>query len=194
MAILHGSWIPQRNSGHLFIWGEIWRTTASLGSSSSKGVPDHPFAMIQTELTSFLRFHNLDLDSFIEESRESRQGRSNDVKQKQQQNWQANVVVLPTQTASNEVVYPLLSTRSLLESTDDTSRELQPWNVQGWELTPLETINFLQALPLSSFKASDTYVGGDLRFWSQVMRWSLDLLSRCKFLPGVYRQPNGEII
>lgn len=194
MAILHGSWIPQGNSGHLFIWGETWRTTASLGSSSSNGVPDHPFAMTQAELTSFLRFHNFALDSFIEACRESRQGRSKDAKQNQQQNWQANVVALPTQTASNEVVYPLLSTRSLLESTNENPLELQHWNVQGWEFTPLETIKFLQALPLSSFKASDTYVGGDLRFWSQVMRWSLDLLSRCKFLPGVYRQPNGEII
>jgi SNF2 family DNA or RNA helicase len=37
-------------------------------------------------------------------------------------------------------------------------------------------------------------MGGDLRFWSQIARWSLDLLSRCKFLPTLNRQPNGAVV
>jgi SNF2 family DNA or RNA helicase len=193
MAILHGSWIPRENGGYLFIWGETWRTTASLGTSASNGASSHPFAMKQAELTSFLRFHRLSLDEFIETSQSSRQGRDRNAEQSKQHKWQAKVLALPTQTASNEAAYPMLSTKSLLEGTDAPPLELQLWNVEGFCLEALEAVKFLQALPLGSFKASDAYVGGDLRFWSQVMRWSLDLLSRCKFLPGVYRQLNGEV-
>ncbi|NEP62270.1 MAG: DEAD/DEAH box helicase, partial [Symploca sp. SIO2G7] len=54
-------------------------------------------------------------------------------------------------------------------------------------------VKFLQLLPLGSFQTSDAFVGGDLRYWSQVTRWSLDLLSRHKFLAGIYRQPNGNV-
>jgi SNF2 family DNA or RNA helicase len=44
-----------------------------------------------------------------------------------------------------------------------------------------ETIKFLPALPLGE----DNYLGTDLRFWSQIYRWSLDLICRRKFLPGI---------
>jgi SNF2 family DNA or RNA helicase len=196
MAILHGSWILDERSGHLFIWGETWRTKGSIGSSSSNDVLSHPFAMTQTELTSFLRFHRLAFNQFVEASESSRSGRHREVRSSKsnQCQWQARVLALPTQTASKDGAYPVLSTKSPLEGTDEPPPELQLWQVEGFCLEPSEAINLLQGLPLGSFKASDAYVGGDLRFWSQVMRWSLDLLSRCKFLPGLYRQPNGEVI
>ncbi|AFZ16801.1 DEAD/DEAH box helicase [Allocoleopsis franciscana] len=194
MAILQGSWISGGNSGHLFIWGETWRTKASLGSSSANGALSHPFAMTQAELTSFLRFHRLSIDQFIETSGSSRPNRHQPVQQSQPNKWQAKVIALPTQTASPEGAYPLLSTQSLLDNSDDPPLEWQLWTVEGFCLEPAEAVKLLQALPLGSFQAADAYVGGSLRFWSQVMRWSLDLLSRCKFLPGLYRQPNGEAV
>jgi SNF2 family DNA or RNA helicase len=192
MAILHGSWISDERNGYLFIWGETWRTKGSIGSSS-KEVPSHPFAMKQTELTSFLRFHRLALDQVVEGSESSRQGRQKEVRSSKSNTWQARVLALPTQMTSKDGAYPVLSTKSPLESEDEPPLELQLWQVEGFCLEPLEAVKLLQALPLGSFKESDAYVGGDLRFWSQVMRWSLDLLSRCKFLPGLYRQQNGEV-
>ncbi|HEY9832143.1 MAG TPA: DEAD/DEAH box helicase, partial [Stenomitos sp.] len=194
MAILQGSWISGGNSGHLFIWGETWRTKASLGCSSSEGALSHPFAMTQTELTSFLRFHRLSSNQFIETSGSSRPSRHQSVQQSQPHPWQAKVIALPTQTTSQEGAYPLLSTQRPLDNSDDPPLEWQLWTVEGFCLETAEAVKLLQALPLGSFKASDAYVGGSLRFWSQVMRWSLDLLSRCKFLPGLYRQPNGEAV
>ncbi len=194
MAILHGSWIPDGTTGYLFIWGETWRTKASLDAASTNGVSLHPFAMTQAELTSFLHFHGLTLHQFIESSEGARSNPQKNKESPGQPQWQANVLVLPTQTASKQAAYPVLSTQSLLEERDTSPLELQRWEAQGIKLNPLATVKLLQALPLSSFQASDTYVGGDLRFWSQVMRWSLDLLSRSKFLPGVYRQPNGEVV
>ncbi|HEY9614675.1 DEAD/DEAH box helicase, partial [Allocoleopsis sp.] len=194
MAILQGSWISRETGGHLFIWGEIWRTKASLGSSTSKGALSHPFAMTQAELTSFLRFHRLSIDQFVETSGNSRQGRHQEMQQSKPDKWQTQVITLPTQTSSKEGVYPLLSSKSSLEGKDDLPLEWQLWEVEGFCLEPMEAVKLLQALPLGSFQAADTYVGGSLRFWSQVTRWSLDLLSRCKFLPGLYRQPNGKVV
>jgi SNF2 family DNA or RNA helicase len=198
MAILHGSWIPQESGDYLFVWGETWRTMASVESPSSQGIPSHPFAMTQTELTSFLRFHKLSIGQVLETAGSSRQSSRSSVRENKENKphkWQTQVMVLPTQTSStNQSTYPVLSVKSTLEGTDALPIELQRWQVEGLCLEPLEAVKFLQALPLGSFKASDAYVGGELRFWSQVTRWSLDLLSRCKFLPGLYQQPNGNVV
>src|SRR5919202_3384692 len=195
MAILHGSWIPRERGGHLFVWGETWRTRTSLESPSSNGVSSHPFAMTQAELTSFLRSHSLSIGQFLEASGGSRQGSRSPERENKQHKWQTQVLALPTQSSStNESAYPVLSVKMPLGGTDAPPLELQLWQVDGFSLEPLEAVKFLQALPLGSFKASDAYVGGELRFWSQVTRWSLDLLTRCKFLPGLYRQANDQVV
>ncbi len=195
MAILHGSWIPGESRGHLFIWGETWRTRASVETTASNGASAHPFAMTQTEFTSFLHSHSLSIDQFIETSGSSGKGSRSGVRESKQHKWQAQVLTLPTQTLqTGEPAYPVLSFKMPSAGTDTPHPELQLWKVEGFCLEPLEAVKFLQALPLGSFKASDAYVGGELRFWSQVMRWSLDLLTRCKFLPGLYRKPNGEVV
>ncbi|HEY9599080.1 MAG TPA: DEAD/DEAH box helicase, partial [Cyanophyceae cyanobacterium] len=87
-----------------------------------------------------------------------------------------------------------LSTAMPSDGTDVQQLQLQLWNVEGFCLEPLDALHFLQSLPLGSFKTSDSYVGGDLRFWSQVARWSLDLLTRRKFLPGLSRQLQGGVV
>lgn len=195
MAILHGSWIPLASGGNLFIWGETWRTMASVGVSKSIGISSHPFAMTQAELTSFLRSHNLSLGNFLETSGSSAKGKRSSSSESKQHRWLSQVITLPTQASvNNEPTYPLLSFKMPSSGTDSPVLELQPWQVGGFSLAPLEAVKFLQALPLGSFKASDAYVGAELRFWSQVMRWSLDLLNRCKFLPGIYRQTNGQVV
>jgi len=195
MAILHGSWIPHERGGHLFIWGETWRTMTKVESPSASGASAHPFAMTQQELITLLRSHSLAIGQLLEASGSSRQGSRNGGRENQPHKWQAQVLVLPTQAeSSSEAAYPLLSTRNDSDGTETSPVSLQLWEVEGFSLEPLEAVKLLQALPLGSFKTSDAYVGGDLRFWSQVMRWSLDLLARCKFLPGVYRQLNGNVV
>jgi SNF2 family DNA or RNA helicase len=59
---------------------------------------------------------------------------------------------------------------------------LQPWQISGLVLSPLEAIAFLNSLPLS-LMADQSFLAGELRYWSHVARWSLDLLARAKFLP-----------
>ena len=195
MATLHGSWIPGKSNSHLFIWGETWRTMASVESPSSDDAPSHPFAMTQAELTSFLRSHSLAIEKFLAASKDLGQGSRSPAAESKPHKWHTQVLALPTQTVStNEPAYPLLSTKMPLPGIDAPPPELKLWKVEGFNLDPVEAVKFLQALPLGSFKASDAYVGGELRFWSQVCRWSLDLLTRCKFLPGLYRKPNGAVV
>ncbi|MGB5961187.1 MAG: DEAD/DEAH box helicase [Coleofasciculaceae cyanobacterium] len=182
MAILHGSWIPG-NDSHLFVWGEIWRPLASVELAEEAGIYSHPWAMTQQELKSFLDSHNLSV------GRET----ANPTTKTKQNNWHSQIIALPTQTPENgQPIYPLLSTK--MPANAEEALTWQWWQVEGFVLKSLSAIKFLQALPLGSFKAADAYVGGELRFWSQVCRWSLDLLSRGKFLPGLSRNSTGEMV
>ena len=71
--------------------------------------------------------------------------------------------------------------------------DLYPWQVGGICLTPLEATQLLNSLPLVAVSEADSFVGSDLRFWSHVARWSLDLLARAKFLPAL-RLVNGALL
>lgn len=187
MATLHGSWIPG-DDGYLFIWGETWRPLSSIELDEQAGVVSHPFAMTLLELKSFSGYHNLSLGKLLETSL-SRKTES------KPNNWQSQMIALPTQICQNgAAAYPLLSTKMPASDLSDFPLVLHWWNVEGLTLQPLAAVKFLQALPLGSFKAADAYVGSELRFWSQVCRWSLDLLSRGKFLPGLYRKSGGEAV
>ena len=56
--------------------------------------------------------------------------------------------------------------------------------MQGLWLTAIEALQFLQSLPLSSvLDDENSWLGDDLRFWSHLARWQLDLSARAKFLP-----------
>jgi hypothetical protein len=45
---------------------------------------------------------------------------------------------------------------------------------------------------LGSFERQNSYLSSDLRFWSQIYRWSLDLLARRKFLPRLLFDSEDE--
>ncbi len=93
--------------------------------------------------------------------------------------WTAQTIALPSYVTEAGEVMPQLS------ATPDTDLDLflQPWTVPGIWLSPMDAIACLNALPLSSVEAQEALIGSDLRFWSHITRWSLDLLARSKFLP-----------
>jgi SNF2 family DNA or RNA helicase len=123
----------------------------------------------------------------------------------QSERWQAIAFSLPTYCLTHPetgtaAVLPQHSAAALEPLGNDTKLdssplELQPWEVQGIALSPLEAVQFLNSLPLSSV-SEESFLGADLRFWSHVARWSLDLLARSKFLPGLdyqtEEQPEGQ--
>ncbi|MEO0770695.1 MAG: hypothetical protein AAFY72_14935, partial [Cyanobacteria bacterium J06649_4] len=125
-------------------------------------------------------------------------------KTKKDSNWQSRVVVLPTKFQDLELL-PQLSTASTSPAESDSpendtpendasvsSLTLYPWEVSGGVLNAVTTIKFLSALPLGQSEAS-AFVGDDLRYWSHLTRWCLDLLARGKFLPVVSGDRKGAI-
>ncbi|ERN43188.1 superfamily II DNA/RNA helicase, SNF2 family [Rubidibacter lacunae KORDI 51-2] len=166
---LHGSWICEEQPGYLFIWGETWR---ALGDDPDEAAPslEHPYAADYRELNAFWRDRGLPLaELFADELLQ-----------------QTRVLGLPTYVAADgEPLLPLLAGDRGATNGNETSSAiaLHPWVVDGIRLRPGHALQLLDQLPLGG--ADRGYLGGDLRFWTHVNRWSLDLLVRCKFLPGV---------
>ena len=183
MALLHGNWLPEPHQppiaaspGGFLIWGEAWRRTtpemgvpAQISAEADPGavaVPLQPFAMTRSELVELLRSlqqagrwpGSIELDS-------------------KDSDWRSQVIGLPSQTIDG-IVLPY---HSAADSGSDPF--LFPWQVEGLCLSVPQAIEVLSTLPLRILAADESFVGGDLQFWSHVARWSLDLLTRCKFLP-----------
>jgi len=187
MAILHGSWLVKAEKNYLFIWGETWQSSSrrEYRAIASGEIPTYPLAMSATQLDEWLGAENSQL-------------------LKQVTKLSKQIVVstcsLPTcfpenQPEENRSIYPIHSASLIhLEDSGEYVQKyaqtwLQPWQITGFCLNPPEAIKFLTAIPLSSADGKDALLGGDLRFWAQVGRWSLDLISRGKFLPTIHQQP-----
>ena len=210
MAILHGSWLvdPQEESC-LFIWGETWRKIEPIQTLESGKILRHPLAMTESELKTFLTSlqQSGKLNWQLPETAEPAQEKSPKTRRSPKTataqvvpkissvRKDIRAIALPTQiSASNpNLVMPQHSAAALSEPAKIEDIYLYPWEIEGFCLNPQAAFVFLQALPLNS-TATDSFVGSDLRFWSHVSRWSLDLLARCKFLPGLEKQSDGLVI
>jgi SNF2 family DNA or RNA helicase len=210
MAILHGSWLvdPQEESC-LFIWGETWRKIEPIQTLESGKILRHPLAMTESELKTFLTSlqQSAKLNWQLPEAAEITQEKAKKTRRSPKTataqvipkissvRKDIRAIALPTQiSASNpNLVMPQHSALALSEPAKIEDIYLYPWEVEGFCLNPQTAFVFLQALPLNS-TATDSFVGSDLRFWSHVSRWSLDLLARCKFLPGLEKQSDGLVI
>ncbi|MGB3695471.1 MAG: DEAD/DEAH box helicase [Spirulinaceae cyanobacterium] len=183
MATLHGSWILQSHQGYFLVWGETWRNL-NTEETSLTTVPLHPYSTNEEELEALLQSHQLPGG---------------------EKTWRSQIVTLPSYTKADQgkkkgkgrgktklkekELVPVLSNAKV---ADFASLSLQPWQVGGYALKPEKAAEFLHSLPLTSFQSEDNYVGAELRFWCQVYRWSLDLLARGKFLPGLFSPQPGE--
>ncbi len=182
MATLHGSWILRSHQSYLFVWGETWRNLSEEEATQTT-VPCHPYTMDEGKLEAFLQAHQLTtgrkrwrsqivtLPSYKKEEKKTKRGRSK------------------TGENAHSSYLPILSNSDFSEISN---LSLQPWQVGGYSFPIEEAAEFLSHLPLNSLHGEDNYVGGELRFWCQVYRWSLDLLARGKFLPGLLSPQKGE--
>ncbi|MEH1844816.1 MAG: DEAD/DEAH box helicase [Nostoc sp.] len=206
MAILHGNWLLENQNGCLFIWGETWRSPRiNFDTSGSGDIPLHPLAMTSVELSEWLVSQKMPITNFIQKSqvampaagkaivttgRTRKSASTNDISLP----TYSQIIALPTyipedSAEGTSAIFPVHSASLGLDT--DSPQYLQPWLVEGFCLNPNEAVKFLAAIPLNAAKGEDAFLGGDLRFWSQVARWSLDLISRCKFLPRIDRQSDG---
>ncbi len=187
MAILHGSWLFNSQNDHrqsggewgrqqteaFLIWGEVWRGMSSSQSeftlAATPQIPSYPLAMTAAELTDYLQTL----------------GQKKGLRLPANFPTQVQVCVLALPMALNQP--PSYSVTPLSDPV-----ELYPWQVAGLGLSPAIAAEFLNALPLGLQQPEETYVAGDLRFWSHVSRWSLDLLVRSKFLPQLQQSAQGQ--
>ena len=99
------------------------------------------------------------------------------------------IIALPTDISESGDLTPIYSATNNIPKS-----YLYPWQITGISLNPKQAFQFLQSLPLNTVITSDSDLGEDLRFWSHIARWSLDLLARSKFLPGLIQQSDQTII
>ncbi|MDF5721215.1 MAG: DEAD/DEAH box helicase [Rhizonema sp. PD37] len=194
MALLHGSWVPQNHGDSFFVWGEIWRGTNS-NKSSSTDVVLHPMTMTAAELLEYLHQDNMIKGTLKLPAERTRIASLNKNIPTHNQ-----IIVLPTSIQDSSDGIVISPVHSATVDMDITSRQtedaqyLHPWQVNGIYLNPEEAVKFLTSLPLGNANGEDNFLAGDLRFWVQIARWSLDLISRCKFLPTIQRQTDNSII
>ena len=208
MAILHGSWLLDNEKTCLFIWGETWRKIGAIHTRESGRNLPHPLAMTEAEFKTFLNSlqQSGKLDWQLPETAETPPEKSKKTRsspksqnveitaQKSSIQREIRAIALPTQISeSNANLMPQHSAAALEEPAKIEEIYLYPWQVEGFCLNPQAAFVFLQSLPLNSTEP-DSFVGSDLRFWSHIARWSLDLLARCKFLPGLEKQSDGSAI
>jgi SNF2 family DNA or RNA helicase len=208
MGILHGSWLLENEKSCLFIWGETWRKVGTIHTRESGNNLPHPLAMTEAEFKTFLNSlqQSGKLDWRLPETAETPPEKSKKTRRSPKtQNAEVTApnssiqkeiraIALPTQISeSNANLMPQHSAAALEEPTKIEEIYLYPWQVEGFCLNPQAAFVFLQSLPLNSTEP-DSFVGSDLRFWSHIARWSLDLLARCKFLPGLEKQSDGSAI
>ncbi|BBD61754.1 SNF2 helicase homolog [Nostoc sp. HK-01] len=196
MAILHGSWIRKNQNSCLFIWGETWRSPqVNWDITQSLEIPQHPLAMTAVELSEWLAAKNITVTSSKQQQVQT-QTRSRKTTKPPEASLptHSHIIALPTQILQNtkDRTFNLLPVHSASQDLESgASPYLQPWQVTGFCLNTSETIKFLQSLPLNITGGEEAFFAGDLRFWSQVARWSLDLISRSKFLPNIQQQADG---
>lgn len=204
-------------SGCLFVWGETWRriTPEMVGSATGETVTSpvlpNPFALSIAELVEFLRSlqqsHSLRLPAILLEAGSPESIPSASAKRSRSRaSATANSPVamtiprqvqpslaLPSYWSDSESEFPVptILPQHSASSLSVQDVYLHPWSVPGIWLTPDEATLFLNSLPLGAVDTVDAFLGGDLRFWSHVARWSLDLLSRSKFLPTLEIMTSG---
>ncbi|MEM9090717.1 MAG: DEAD/DEAH box helicase [Cyanobacteria bacterium P01_F01_bin.53] len=220
MATLHGNWLPDLQ--RFFLWGETWRKVEAVELpelSAEEALPTpakQPYQLTQAALADcFEKGEDFDLSwmrSHVAAAKKTRAkaaskstsktasktstkaagktaGKTTKATasktKKAPKNWQSRIVVLPTKF-EGEGFLPALS------ADEQVAEGLHPWQVSGGVLDPLTTVKFLTAVPLGASEAS-AFVGADLRYWSHLTRWCLDLLARGKFVPVVSADKQGAL-
>ena len=176
MSIIHGSWIVNSGRDYFFIWGQAWRSLVNESFSLNKsGDFIHPFNLSRPELLDLFQGHELDVSSIFDESK-----------------WQTQLVGMPTiieEKEDSKKVQPVFAA-NIVEG--EAKLDLYLWEVKGFRLNPNEAIDLLQILSLVSLQSNTDYLAGDIRFWSHIYRWALDLIVRQKFLPGIDVQKSRQ--
>src|SRR3989304_5268516 len=170
MLVLHGIWKPPetlKDRGDFFLWGE----SSSISPVKRRGRPPkagtqraHPFQATEIDLKRVIEFLNSGHDI-------SKKARSDNL-----------LLLLPSFPA-----YPQASPDLLSDDGEESAGEsvsLSQWKVNGLCIHPEDAIILFSSLS-GTWIESDTAMGTDLRFWSKVSKFAMELLSKQHFIPGI---------
>ncbi len=205
-------------SGCLFVWGETWRhrplELLPPLTDRTDAALSHPFAMTAEELLSFFQSLSSDYHLALPDELTQLAAPADTPTQKSSTARSASRAATVAESAAahttcltwktlNLAVPSYLAQGELTEAggaaimpqlSADTAAEqalfLYPWLIEGICLPITAAIALLRALPLRVSSGNDSVVGSDLRYWSHVARWSLDLMARGKYLPGLKPLPD----
>jgi SNF2 family DNA or RNA helicase len=165
MAVLHGNWRIQPQGSDFIVWADAWCRTLPQDWQETSQVNAYPYAV-----TSDILWEQLTQQIPWETEEQPRVTTS--------------IISLLTEIdQKSRSILPVYAEGSDFDERPSPSLCLYPWQVEGFSLTPQQTFQLLHRLPLNSIDIANSNLGADLRFWSHVHRWSLDLLARGKFLP-----------
>lgn len=158
MIIAHGNWLTERSA--FFLWGEELELSQLPSVNGA-----HPFGLeperVNRELYRFLGSETQEPSA-----------------------WQIDLR-LPSVNGGPTPSIPLGD-----QPSSDTHRPtLRSYRVSGMCLDPLTALRWLVALPtpsdMVSFGIQAPRLGPDLQYWSELARFTLELLAKQKFLPGL---------
>lgn len=220
MTVLHGSWVPSQNQ--FWVWGEVWRRIDPSEFLSVDQPQVNLYSMTPEELVTCIQTYNerasrsQDADSgkkvlilpktvmqdTTKQASKVAAGRRKLASRAEAADttktlpkltsppWGTFEVALPSLVAQDSV-RPIHS--ASVGDGDSAAQALFPWQVAGFWLPPSDAIAFLNSLPLGLAAEDGSIFGADLRYWSHVCRWGLDLLARSKYIPALSNAtPSGS--
>ena len=173
MTILHGTWIQNTPEKYFFIWGETWRSL-SKDISSDDSISMYPFSVDKQEIIKQFNSNKIKIEKNKKIESVSR------------------VFDLPSKVIpKSKQTIPLLSTELKDNNFAEDDIQLIAWQIEGIKFHVNDTLNILSQLPLGLTNNNENVIGDNLKFWTHIYRWSLDLLTRGKYLPGTVQKENN---
>ncbi len=164
MTRLQGTWLFTIVSGipqaEFFLWGEEWR-----GGVVASDDRAHPYCMSDRDLTTWLKQQTL-------------------APLPAQTRFAAQTCELALPTSEG---LPLISDGGALSGEPGRSWQLERWQLQGVSLSIAEAYQWLSHLPLHRSGEDEAWdwISDSLLYWVHVLRWTMSLMVRGKYLPQV---------
>ncbi len=171
MIVLHGTWKPGASAnsrGDFFMWGES-SASRRRGRPAKKiaSTPSHPFQAAGKELLKVI------------ESLDSANGSSVSKKAREDTAF----LSLPSFSKSPLASPDLL--REVESESDMTKAGLSTWQVNGLSACPEDAVSLLSSISGAWAETDGFAIGTDIRYWSKVSKFALELLSKQHFVPGL---------
>ena len=170
MIVLHGTWKPPaalEKRGDFFLWGE----TSTSGKVKRRGHPRagiehyHPFQASKDDIFKIIT--SLDpANNVIKNAR------------------QENVFITLPSTSNSPQASP-----DLIKEDDSENGNgkvtMAAWKIHGLSISPEDAVSLLTMLSGLWTGNDDFAIGTDFRFWSKVSKFTMELMSKQHFVPGL---------